>query len=68
VRAAIACIRFSSDQQADGASIKRQTEIIERHIKLNGLALTAKFTDEGKSAFRGHHLTEAPSRAHPRRR
>jgi DNA invertase Pin-like site-specific DNA recombinase len=56
MKKAIAYIRFSSDDQADGNSIVRQTGNIEGYCKHNGLALTETLIDDGFSAFKGHHV------------
>jgi len=54
--------RFSSDKQAKGDSIRRQTELAARFIANNphlNLELDTKLdlTDEGFSAFKGSHKT-----------
>ena len=55
--AAIAYIRFSSDQQADGSSIERQTAAIEAYARRADLTLVRPYLiDDGYSAFKGHHI------------
>lgn len=48
-----AYVRFSSDRQRDGDSIKRQTEAINAYCLANSLTVTEWMRDEGKSAFHG---------------
>lgn len=45
--------RWSSDQQSDGDSGRRQTDLAERWCRQRGLSITAEETDDGISAFRG---------------
>ena len=55
-------LRYSSAQQGDGDSIRRQTAMAKAWCDCNKvrLDLTTTFTDRGKSAFRGkHRLTGA---------
>jgi DNA invertase Pin-like site-specific DNA recombinase len=54
---AILYIRFSSDRQADGDSIARQTESASKYAKANGYTVARTITDEGESAFHGLHLS-----------
>jgi DNA invertase Pin-like site-specific DNA recombinase len=50
-------IRFSSRQQAEGDSLRRQTEAAEAWCKKNGVRLdtSLSFRDLGKSAYLGAH-------------
>ena len=50
-------IRYSSGVQADGDSIRRQTEIARSWCERNAAELntTTTYADHGKSAFRGKH-------------
>ncbi len=54
-RLAISYVRFSTAGQADGDSIRRQTEATEAYCKKMGLTLIDSFRlkDTGKSAFKG---------------
>ena len=54
-RLAISYARFSTIGQADGDSIRRQTEATEAYCKKHSLILTDKFRlrDLGKSAYKG---------------
>ena len=54
---ALSYIRFSSDGQADGSSIERQSEIITLYAQRNTLEITETFIDDGYSASKGHHLS-----------
>jgi DNA invertase Pin-like site-specific DNA recombinase len=54
---AIAYIRFSSDEQANGDSIKRQTNNLARYAERFGLVIETTLLDEGKSAYHGEHLS-----------
>lgn len=53
-------IRFSSREQRKGDSFRRQTAYAEEYAKNNGLLLddTLKISDQGLSAFHGHHRTK----------
>ncbi|CAM2771624.1 recombinase family protein [Vibrio rarus] len=52
-------IRFSSSRQADGDSIRRQTELARSYADKNGLDLQdVSISDFGASAFRGSNATE----------
>jgi DNA invertase Pin-like site-specific DNA recombinase len=53
---AIAYVRFSSDEQANGDSIKRQTANVTRYAERHGLFIETVLLDEGKSAYKGEHL------------
>ena len=55
-------LRFSSPEQAKGASRRRQIEAAEKWASDNGLVLDEQLRDEGVSAFRGkhRHATSAP--------
>lgn len=50
-------LRFSSPAQAEGDSIRRQTDSATEWCKRNGVVLdtSLKFEDRGRSAFRKHH-------------
>lgn len=48
-----AYIRFSSDRQKDGDSIRRQTDAINAYCLANGLTDVEWLKDEGRSAFHG---------------
>ncbi len=52
---AISYVRFSTAGQADGDSIRRQTEATEAYCRKMGLTLSDSFRlqDSGKSAFKG---------------
>lgn len=54
-------IRFSSAQQAAGTSLARQADYANKWALERGLALdeSLKMRDEGRSAFKGHHLRGA---------
>ena len=55
-------LRYSSDQQGDGDSIRRQTSLAKAWCDRHNVRLdfNTTFTDRGKSAFRGkHRLTGA---------
>lgn len=54
-------LRFSSPEQAKGASRRRQIEAAERWARENGMALDERLRDEGVSAFKGRH--RAPTSA-----
>jgi len=54
---AIAYVRFSSDEQADGDSIRRQTANVTRYAERHDLVIEQILLDEGKSAYRGEHLS-----------
>jgi hypothetical protein len=53
-------IRFSSEKQKEGDSLRRQTEASERYAKENGLILDTSLNmqDLGVSAYRGSHRTK----------
>lgn len=46
-------IRFSSMKQADGESIRRQTERIDEFVKRHALTIDTRLEDFGVSSFRG---------------
>src|SRR5262245_2059893 len=50
-------IRFSSPEQSNGDSVRRQTEVAARWCQQNGIRLdpTLTFRDLGKSAYLGEH-------------
>jgi DNA invertase Pin-like site-specific DNA recombinase len=54
---AIAYVRFSSDEQADGDPIKRQTANVTRYAQRHGLHIEQILLDEGRSAYKGEHLS-----------
>jgi DNA invertase Pin-like site-specific DNA recombinase len=54
---AIAYVRFSSDEQADGDSIKRQTVNVTRYAERYGFSIEQILLDEGRSAYKGEHLS-----------
>lgn len=49
----ISYVRFSSDIQAKGESLKRQKELGEKWAKDKGLIISESFKDEGISAYKG---------------
>jgi DNA invertase Pin-like site-specific DNA recombinase len=53
-------VRFSSERQLNGDSLKRQNELIDRYTKREGYVLDSEFryVDVGISAFRGENLKE----------
>jgi len=53
-------IRFSSDKQSKGDSLRRQTELRDQYIEEHGLILddTMKLRDYGISAFKGANRTK----------
>ena len=53
----LAYIRFSSDEQKDGTSIDRQTRNADRYAERLGLRIEKVILDEGKSAYKGEHLS-----------
>jgi DNA invertase Pin-like site-specific DNA recombinase len=59
VTKAYSYVRFSTPQQAQGDSLRRQTEKAERYAVEHGLTLDTdlKMTDAGVSAFRGKNAT-----------
>src|SRR5258708_31630803 len=58
MKKAIAYIRFSSEGQADGTSIERQTEFIQSYCTAQKLTLVETLIDEGYSAYKGYHISE----------
>src|SRR6516225_6644612 len=54
---AIAYVRFSSDEQADGDSIQRQTANVTRYAERYGFSIEQILLDEGRSAYKGEHLS-----------
>ena len=54
---AVAYIRFSSDDQAKGDSVERQSENIEAYASRNNLEITEILKDEGYSASKGEHIS-----------
>jgi DNA invertase Pin-like site-specific DNA recombinase len=56
MKKAIAYIRFSSDEQADGNSIERQEGNIKRYAERSDLKLVETLIDDGLSASKGHHI------------
>lgn len=57
-------VRFSSERQLKGDSLKRQNELIDRYTKLKGYELDSQFryVDVGVPAFRGQNLKEGKLR------
>lgn len=49
--------RFSSDEQSDGDSKRRQTEGARRYAHVNGILIVRDEFDEGLSAFHGEHIS-----------
>ncbi|MEZ8805747.1 recombinase family protein [Vibrio atlanticus] len=59
MKTAYSYIRFSSSRQADGDSIRRQTELARSYANEHGLDLQdVSISDFGVSAFRGGNSTE----------
>jgi DNA invertase Pin-like site-specific DNA recombinase len=54
---AVVYIRFSSDKQAEGDSVNRQTKSAAAFCKTNGYTVAQTIIDEGESAFHGLHLS-----------
>lgn len=48
-------IRFSTKDQLQGDSLRRQTELSERYCEEHGLTLVESYQDLGHSAFKGSH-------------
>jgi DNA invertase Pin-like site-specific DNA recombinase len=57
MKPAVAYIRYSSDRQAEGDSTRRQLDAAKAYCASKGFALEKVVTDEGQSAFKGHHLS-----------
>ena len=57
MKQALAYIRVSSEDQLNGNSIDRQIANVEAYCQRADLQLVGTITDEGKSAFKGHHLS-----------
>ena len=55
---AIAYLRFSADEQAEGNSIARQTANTKGYCERNALELVETLVDDGYSAFKGHHISK----------
>jgi len=55
---AIAYLRFSADDQAQGNSIARQTANTDGYCQRNGLERVETLVDDGYSAFKGHHMSK----------
>lgn len=55
---AIAYIRFSSDEQADGNSIERQEGNIRRYAERMGFTIVEVLIDDGYSASKGDHISK----------
>lgn len=53
-------VRFSSSEQSNGDSLRRQTDAARRFAAANGLILDESLTmqDLGRSAYAGHHVSE----------
>jgi DNA invertase Pin-like site-specific DNA recombinase len=56
MKKAYSYIRFSGIQQAEGDSLRRQTELSEKYADKHGLNLVSDFKDLGISAFKGKNL------------
>jgi DNA invertase Pin-like site-specific DNA recombinase len=54
---AIAYIRFSTDEQANGSSIERQRENIEAYARRKEMEIVEILIDDGFSASKGEHLS-----------
>jgi len=54
----IGYIRWSTDDQSVGNSLERQRANIQTYCQRNKLELTDTLTDDGYSAFKGHHLSK----------
>lgn len=52
---AISYIRFSSEGQSEGDSLRRQTARSEAYAAKHGLELVRTYRDLGLSGFKGHH-------------
>lgn len=48
-------IRFSTKDQLQGDSLRRQTELSQGYCEEHGLTLVEKYQDLGHSAFKGNH-------------
>ena len=59
MRLAYSYIRFSTPEQKKGDSKRRQLEECEKFCQESHLVLekSRRFYDEGKSAYKGKHLT-----------
>ena len=51
-------IRFSSDEQESGDSVRRQKDLGHEYAEKNGLKIIEEVVDSGVSAFRGLNFTE----------
>jgi len=53
-------VRFSSERQLTGDSLRRQNDLIDKYVKERGLELDEKFrlVDLGVSAYKGKNATE----------
>jgi DNA invertase Pin-like site-specific DNA recombinase len=58
MKKAVAYIRWSSDDQSEGHSIKRQTDGIAEYARRNGLEISETIIDDGRSAFTGEHIAK----------
>src|SRR6516225_135862 len=58
MKAAIAYIRVSSEDQASGNGIDRQRDYATDYCQRAGLSLAATLVDDGYSAFKGHHISD----------
>jgi DNA invertase Pin-like site-specific DNA recombinase len=54
---AIVYVRFSTDEQASGNSVERQTQHIESYAARNDLEIVNIMIDDGFSASKGHHIS-----------
>jgi DNA invertase Pin-like site-specific DNA recombinase len=59
-KVAYSYIRFSTPEQAEGDSFRRQTELARRWCEANGVKLDTATTllDLGRSAYKGRHRTD----------
>lgn len=58
-RLAYTYIRWSSEKQSDGASLERQTRLINQYVKQHGLTLAnVSYKDVAASAAKGKNATE----------
>ncbi len=51
-------VRFSTGKQADGDSVRRQSEKIEAFIKAHGFDVDTRYEDHAVSSFRGKNATK----------
>lgn len=58
MRVAYSYIRFSTPEQAQGDSLRRQMDLSAQYARENGLHLDETLTDRGISGFRGQNIKE----------